>query len=207
MRHIGKILLCAPLALIGVEAQALSIAAPDPQDDCNLITDGSGWLTDPSAPAGWTGPVDCFTDPGNDSETFISNYTGEDVTLAYKNDNPDEEGSFAGNYSTTFANTESDPEDATISWDGGGASISCGDCWLVVKDGNQTPIWYLYDLQALGWDGQTDIILTGFWPDQGAISHVDIWSSGASVPAPGPLVVMAIGLMGMLGMRRMKKVI
>jgi hypothetical protein len=46
-----------------------------------------------------------------------------------------------------------------------------------------------------------------FWPDQGAISHVSIWGSSGQVPVPGPLVVMAIGLVGIIAARRVKKAI
>jgi hypothetical protein len=40
----------------------------------------------------------------------------------------------------------------------------------------------------------------------GIISHVGITGPGTSVAAPAPLVVMAIGLMGMLGLGRFRKV-
>ena len=101
---------------------------------------------------------------------------GEDWAgiLLYKSevDTGSEEGTFATSYETEYFNDPDDPEDATISYSGG-ASITCPACYLVVKDGNQNPNFYFYDLAA--WDGISDIIMTGFWPQQGAISHVSIW--------------------------------
>ena len=69
---------------------------------------------------------------------------------------------------------------------------------MLVKDGDNCPVWYLFDIS--GWDGVSDINLTGFWPGQGAISHVAIYS----VPEPGTLALLAIGLAG-AGLSRRKK--
>jgi hypothetical protein len=130
------------------------------------------------------------------------------LTLLYKQDvGGGESGSFAGSYTTEFFNTPDDPADATISFDGGSA-IVCGVCYLVIKDGNGPPTYYMIDLTALGWDGEEDIILTGFWPDQGAISHIAIWGTpgDTSVPEPGTLGLLGLGLAGMAaGLRRRRK--
>lgn len=114
-------------------------------------------------------------------------------------------GTFAGSYTTVFSNTEFDPSNATISYVAPMPAIVCGTCYLVIKDGNQTPSYYFYNLSlAPGWNGNDDIIMSGFWPGDGAISHVAIWgASTASVPEPGLLALMGIGLTGMgIGLRR-----
>ncbi len=117
-----------------------------------------------------------------------------------------ESGSFAGSYSSVFTNSSLDPEDATISFTGGSA-ISCGVCYLVIKDGNTNPNYYFFDLAAAGWNGTDDIILTDFWIGRGAISHVAIWGvPGRSVPEPGTLGLLGLGLAGIAaGMRRRRK--
>ncbi len=104
-------------------------------------------------------------------------------------------------------NSETDPSDADITW-AGGAIIDCSaECYLVVKDGMKEPVWYIFDLT--GWNGTEIIELTSFWPDtsrgSGAISHVDILGGrggNTTVPEPGTLALLGIGLFSMGLMRR-----
>ena len=106
----------------------------------------------------------------------------------------DDSGAYAGDYTTGFTNSTADRMDAFISWDGG--SIISNAAWLLVKDGDNAPVWYLFDIS--GWDGTSDITLTGFWPGQGAISHVSIYA----VPEPGMLALLGLGLLGAALSRR-----
>jgi VPDSG-CTERM motif len=128
------------------------------------------------------------------------------ATSLYKADVGDpvlESGPFAGNYATVFSNSASDPSDATISHTGGDA-INSNPIYLLVKDGNHTPAWYLFTIA--GWNGTDDLVLTGFWPEGGAISHVDIFGTdgGEQVPdAGGTLALLGIGV-ALLGLARRK---
>jgi hypothetical protein len=125
------------------------------------------------------------------------------ATSLYKQDvGGGESGPFAGNYATVFSNTASDPSDALISHTGSDA-ISSDPIYLLVKDGNQSPAWYLFTIA--GWNGTEDLVLTGFWPDEGAISHVEIFGGdGEQVPdAGGTLALLGIGIT-LLGLARRK---
>lgn len=128
----------------------------------------------------WTG------DQNNQSQinTAIAPIIGSAGQLYKQNVGGSEEGSLAGSYETTFSNTSNDPQDALIHYVGG--PIVGGTAWLLVKDGNQSPAWYLFKLTD--WDGMEDLVLKGFWPANGAISHVTLYGEeepGRSVPDAG----------------------
>lgn len=109
---------------------------------------------------------------------------------------------YAASYQTVYSNTSTDPEDATITYVTGQAAISSNPLYLLVKDGNNAPYWYLFDLVALGWNGTETIYLTSFWPSRGAISHVAMF--GVPVPEPAALILLGLGLLGIAGVRRKK---
>ena len=165
--------------------------------------------------ADWQGS-DPNNPDANDIETIVP--TSSELDLLYKKDvdykdaedqsvlcgaGECEEGPFADDYETIFANSASDPSEATIGW-GETDSIECSDdwpCYLLVKDGKNDPIWYVFDIT--GWNGTAPINLSGFWPEQGGISHVSIFGSGGTtVPEPGTLALLGLGLFGMGLMRR-----
>lgn len=116
---------------------------------------------------------------------------------------PFESGPFAGSYQTTFFNTLTDPSDALIDYISG-LAIVCPECFLVVKDGNQTPAQYLFDIGS--WNGTDDLILSGFWPNQGAISNVAIWGGAPArqVSAPGTIALLGLAIAGLAFVARRK---
>jgi len=139
----------------------------------------------------------------NQIDEAISVYL-QGATEVYKqNVGGAESGSLAGSYNTAFFATPSDPSGATISYNIGSPII--GDPkFLLVKDGNHSPGWYLFRLIA--WNGTEELVLSGFWPDQGAISHVTLYGGKTQVPEPTTLLLLGLGLVGLAGAgRKMKK--
>lgn len=137
----------------------------------------------------------------NPDEADVSAIVGSTVDLLYKdNVGGVEEGmaNFMASYETTYDNTPMDPADALITYVGG--DVMSGASWLLVKDGNQNPSWYLFDISS--WDGIEDIQLSNFWPAQGAISHISIFGTSTAVVEPAPLALLLIGFIGLALSRR-----
>jgi len=150
---------------------------------------------------------DCGSDCGPGTSEILdwlnTNVAGFDSSnVLYQSDENgdaigEDSGLFADDYATEFMNITGDPSGATISWGEGG--IIQGAQWLLVKDGDHIPVWYLFDITD--WDGMMAIELTGFWQDNGAISHVSIYG----IPEPGTLALFGIGLALAAFSRRRKK--
>jgi hypothetical protein len=148
----------------------------------------------------------------SDVEGFIADagWGTFDLGLAYKSevDTGSEYGTGWDYYSTAYYNTPTDPMAATISWDSPINYIYCGDCFLVVKDGNASPYAYIFDIST--WNGQDDLILTGFWPAQGAISYVAIYNVGGTIAAipeadTYAMLLAGLGLVGFAARRKLRK--
>ena len=200
------------LLVLGAQAQAIIILDPT---DITISSSGTTTLGNKSHdwdfgscqtcdPTG-LGTYLVYPPPSNNlGGGFIGAITGDsDLSLLYKdNVGGDEEGSFTDNYTTVFSLTASDPSNADITWDGGAFMTDAK--WLEVKDGNQDPYTYLFDISS--WDGMMALDLNNFWTGEGAISHVAIWGGDTttSLPEPGALSLLAIGLVGIAWIRRRK---
>ncbi|WP_152208579.1 PEP-CTERM sorting domain-containing protein [Marinobacter changyiensis] len=157
--------------------------------------------------AGSYGPGNC--EPGCINDLFGTSFANNDDGLLYKAefDGGLEEGGFTGSYEMTWA---LDATGGTLSWLEGTPFIVCGECYVAVKDGNNDPRYYFFDLSfgsELEWDGKEDLEFSNFWANtQGSISHISIWGDNTpvEVPEPSTLGLLGLGLMGLVYSRKRK---
>lgn len=128
-----------------------------------------------------------------------------DLDLFYKadfGDDPEETGPFSNSYTTSWIlDSEGEPTGADIAWDELSA-IACPSCYVAVKDGNNEPAYYFFDISS--WDGMETLELRDFWPNNGAISHVSIYGKEMTVqvPEPGTIGLLGLGILGLVTARR-----
>jgi hypothetical protein len=127
---------------------------------------------------------------------------GNYVSLKYKQDvgNP-EVGPYASLFSTSF---NSNLSGATITYDRIDTISPTAPMFLLVKDGNQAPYAYLFDISS--WNRTEDIVLSNFWSaspanpqGQGEISYIAIYTT----PDGGTtLMLLGMALLGFGAARR-----
>lgn len=176
---LSLLFLCAVL-VFGGQAYALSIS-PGTEID-NGILSGVG------------------TNNNNLIKAYIQTEYGFDLLYKAEAAPFKEEGSLMESYDTIFTNIPSDPSGAEINYISGEPFII--DAYLLVKDGKSSPWWYLFDLA--GWNGTETLYLSGFWPNQGAISYAGLYGKASSVPEPSTILLLGLGLVGLAGIGRKK---
>jgi len=142
---------------------------------------------------------------GNDSsqsaiETLIQANFGPLTVLYKQNQSPfTEEGSFAANYSTTFNNSDLTDSDARISYVSG-TPINSDPVYALIKDGNATPNWYLFDIS--GWNGTDNVDFASFFNGQKNVSHVSLYGNQVGVPDGGTTIaLLGFALVGIGALR------
>ncbi|MGQ9663177.1 MAG: hypothetical protein ACUVWX_12685 [Kiritimatiellia bacterium] len=138
-------------------------------------------------------------------EDYFASILPYDLPLLYKQEVDGAEDGLFAPYYTTFFSPPGDAENGLITWVGPQA-INQESVYMLVKDGNQSPSWYLFNLRSAGWDGQEDLELRGFWPAKGSISHVTIYGGGTSIPDGGTtLTLLGLALLGLGTARKLLK--
>jgi len=198
-------LLC--FSLLSVNAQATTVDINN--GDCDLGV--NCW----TATVGGAGNPD-FDIPDTGTSSILEAFAPILGSLAevYKTDSGSgsgtpvsESGILSGSYTTMYEFVTSPPGEeyrgATISYDGGD-SLDCSvECYLLVKDGNQSPGAYLFNLAlAPSWNGTMDLILKNFWVGNGSISHVALYGNVGVIPVPAAFWLFGTALIGFIGFSR-----
>ncbi|HNS55461.1 MAG TPA: PEP-CTERM sorting domain-containing protein [Smithellaceae bacterium] len=181
-----------------------------------LTLSASALMITPSTTPAWTGTAN---DNLKAAEVAAAVGFSGSLSLLYKQDRDPatEEGDYASSYTTAFYNTSTDPADAIITYvDATDVITGFDPLYLLVKDGNNSPYWYIFNLLNVttaftnyAWNGIEQLDIIGFWPSNGAISHVSIYGNTGDLP-PGPnpspepatLLLLGLGMLGLVGTRR-----
>jgi hypothetical protein len=199
-------ILCAGLVVLGMVSSASALYVVNTGALSPAVT--LPLSSDPQAYSwGWVGNA-------NSNATIMDIILGQNALLPgytelYKINAADgsEVGSLKGSYGGSFTGAN----DGTITYNGGAFVGSPDTPYLIVKDGNAEPNWYLIAL--VGWNGTETISVENFFQGefggrQGGISHFSLLGNSTSttqLPEPLTLLLLGFGLVGLAGVRRFKK--
>ena len=171
-----SILAASALAVLPAQAYTVSVIAAD--SDATLFSEAVSYNAAYDPDIGQGGNFNAERLATIVSNVTSTTYADTDFGLLYKqNEGSGEEGSLTGSYSTTF---NGDLSGSTTTY--GSGTNADNSTWLIVKDGNNLPQWYVFDIST--WNGTDDFNLENFWngndsnnaSQNGAISHFSIWS-------------------------------
>lgn len=181
-KYLMTLLVICGMFLIGVQAHALSIT---PSNTALIIATGQDMAGNQNSTSKILEYIDAQGLVGTATELYKQDVGGA------------ESGVLANSYNAALSESG-----GVITFTGG--SYIGDPQFMLVKDGNNDPWWYLFNLTNV-WNGTETIELSGFWPNNGSISHVSLYgTSTTSVPEPATLILLGLGLLGIAGIRRKK---
>ena len=166
----------------------------------------TSWIFAGASQNEWQGSNYPGIDPPN-SESKILDYINTNIVSMgselYKGTPAaTEEGALVSSYSVSWIGATNDESGGAITYTGG--TYASSNVYLFVKDGRNTPYWYLFNLTQIGWDGKEELDLSGFWPSNGSISHIALYGGSSPVPEPATMLLFGAGLAGLAGFARRK---
>ena len=191
---LSLLLLCG-LLLITTQVHALLIDPTEEPGSVDLIL-GTNYWTDVGTPietkTGTSDIYDYLQDQFGYNEVWKSDEGGLALSNSYE--------------VTSWIGSEDEETGGDIEYVSGMDTLA-PTAYMLVKDGNASPVWYFFDLTALGWNYTEKLELRNFWLQNGAISHVGLGGPTAPIPEPATMLLLGTGIIGLagIGRKRFKK--
>jgi hypothetical protein len=166
-----------------------------------LIFDAQNYPAPGIGPAYWTGDEN-----GQAAiNAIIGPIMGAGYVELYKQNN---DGTEVDALASSYSTNRIDGFNWTITYDGG-PSIAPPPVYILVKDGNSEPNWYLF---KTNWNGTDPLVFENFFDEEGgfvevggSISHITLYGTTSTVPEPLTMLLLGLGLVGLAGVGRFRK--